>query len=74
MLTSQAIDLVVVYLRTEKLLIEANHISPRNGQVRSAPVVKEFVPTVNKLNFGVATVVGIHGDSVTWQAALAAAK
>jgi glyoxylase-like metal-dependent hydrolase (beta-lactamase superfamily II) len=72
--TSHAQDLVVVYLPAEKLLIEADHISPRNGQVRSAPAVKEFVPAVNKLNLDVATIVGIHGDSAPWQAAQAAAK
>lgn len=72
--TSHAEDLVVVYLPAEKLLIEADHISPRNGQVRSAPAVKEFVQAVNKLNLDVATVVGIHGESAPWQAAQAAAK
>jgi glyoxylase-like metal-dependent hydrolase (beta-lactamase superfamily II) len=72
--TSHAEDLVVVYLPAEKLLIEADHISPRNGQVRSAPAVKEFVPAVNKLNLDVATIVGIHGDSATWQTAQAAVK
>jgi glyoxylase-like metal-dependent hydrolase (beta-lactamase superfamily II) len=72
--TSHAQDLVLVYLPAEKILIEADHISPRNGQVRSAPTVKEFVPAVNKLNIEVATVVGIHGDSAPWPAAQAAAK
>ena len=40
---SHAEDLVVVYLPTEKIVIEADQISPRNGQVRPAPAVKEFV-------------------------------
>ena len=71
---SHAEDLVVVYLPAEKILIEADHISPRNGQVRPAPAVKEFVPALDKLNLDVATIVGIHGDSATLQAARAAAQ
>jgi glyoxylase-like metal-dependent hydrolase (beta-lactamase superfamily II) len=72
--TSHAEDLVVVYLPAEKIVIEADHISPRNGQVRPAPAVKEFVNAVDKLNLDIATIVGIHGDSATLQAARAAAQ
>jgi glyoxylase-like metal-dependent hydrolase (beta-lactamase superfamily II) len=72
--TSHAEDLVVVYLPAEKVVIEADHISPRNGQVRPAPAVKEFVNAVDKLNLDIATIVGIHGDSATLQAARAAAQ
>lgn len=72
--TSHAEDLVVVYLPSEKILIEADHISPRNGQVRAAPLVKEFVTALDKLNLDVSTIVGIHGDSATMQAARAAAQ
>ena len=64
----------MVYLPGEKLLIEADHISPRNGQVRPAPSVKEFVDKLDKLNLDVATIVGIHGDQASMQAARAAAK
>jgi glyoxylase-like metal-dependent hydrolase (beta-lactamase superfamily II) len=71
---SHAQDLVVVYLPAEKIVIEADHISPRNGQVRPAPAAKEFVNGLDKLNLDVATIVGIHGDSATLQAARAAAK
>src|SRR4029077_12281301 len=46
--TSHAEDLVVIYLPGEKLLIEADHISPRGGQVRPAPLVKEFVEKLDK--------------------------
>jgi hypothetical protein len=56
------------------MLIEADHISPRDGQVRSAPVVKEFVAALDKLNLDVVTIVGIHGDSATLQAARSAAQ
>jgi glyoxylase-like metal-dependent hydrolase (beta-lactamase superfamily II) len=66
--TSHADDIVVVYLPAEKMVIEADHISPRGGQVRPAPLVKEFVAGLDKLNLDVATIVGIHGDSVSMQA------
>ena len=72
--TSHAEDLVVVYLPAERMLIEADHITPRNGQVRAAPLVKEFVNSLDKLNLDVTTIVGIHGDSATLQAASTAAK
>jgi glyoxylase-like metal-dependent hydrolase (beta-lactamase superfamily II) len=71
---SHAQDLVVVYLPAEKIIIEADHISPRNGQVRAAPAVREFVNALDKLNLDVATIVGIHGDSATLQAARTAAQ
>ncbi len=47
---------------------------PRNGQVRAAPAVKEFIAGLDQLNLDVATIVGIHGDSATPQAARAAAQ
>jgi glyoxylase-like metal-dependent hydrolase (beta-lactamase superfamily II) len=71
---SHAEDLVVIYLPAQKLVIEADHISPRNGEVRPTPAVKEFVTALDKLNLDVATIVGIHGDSATLQAARAAAQ
>src|SRR5258708_24589402 len=45
---------------------------PRNGQVRAAPAVREFITDLDQLNLDVATIVGIHGDSATPQAARAA--
>jgi glyoxylase-like metal-dependent hydrolase (beta-lactamase superfamily II) len=71
---AHAEDFVVVYLPVEKILIEADHISPRNGQVRPGPAVKEFIPALDKLNLDVATIVGIHGESASLQAARAAAQ
>ena len=47
--TSHAEDIVVVYLPTDKMVIEADHISPRDGEVRPAPLVKEFVAGLDKL-------------------------
>jgi glyoxylase-like metal-dependent hydrolase (beta-lactamase superfamily II) len=72
--TSHAEDIVVVYLPADKMVIEADHISPRGGQVRPAPLVKEFVAGLDKLGIDVATIVGIHGDSVSMQATRAAAQ
>ena len=72
--TSHAEDIAVVYLPADKMAIEADHISPRNGQVRPAPLVKEFVAGLDKLGLDVATIVGIHGDSVSMQATRAAAQ
>jgi len=71
---SHAADLVVIYLPAEKILIEADHVSPRNGRVRPAPAVKELISGIDKLNLDIATVVGIHGDSAPIQAVRAAAK
>ena len=72
--TSHAEDIVVVYLPADKIVIEADHISPRDGQVRPAPLVKEFVAGLDKLGIDVATIVGIHGDSASMQATRAAAQ
>jgi len=72
--TSHADDLIVVYLPKEKLLIEADHISRRDGQVRPGPRVKEFVQELDKLKLDVATIVGIHGDQASLEATRVAAK
>lgn len=72
--TSHAEDLVVVYLPAEKLAIEADHISPRDGQVRPAPAVRELISGLDRLGLDVDTIVGIHGDSAPMKAARAAAQ
>jgi glyoxylase-like metal-dependent hydrolase (beta-lactamase superfamily II) len=72
--TGHAEDNVVIYLPGEKMVIEADHVSPRGGQVRPVPLVKEFVAGLDRLNLDVATIVGIHGDSTSMQAARAAAQ
>jgi len=72
--TSHAEDIVVVFLPADRIVIEADHISPRGGQVRPAPLVKEFVAGLDKLGIDVATIVGIHGDSVSMQATRIAAQ
>jgi glyoxylase-like metal-dependent hydrolase (beta-lactamase superfamily II) len=72
--TSHAEDFQVIYLPREKILIEADHVSPRKGQVRSAPAVKELVEGIDKLNLDVTTVAGIHGDTAPMQVVRAAAQ
>src|SRR5581483_5395822 len=67
-------DLIVDYLPKEKLLIEADHVSPRDGKVRPGPRLDEFIPALDKLHLDVATIVGIHGDQATLEAARAAVK
>ena len=71
---SHAEDFQVIYLPREKILIEADHVSPRGGQVRTAPAVSEFVQAIDKLGLDVRTVAGIHGDAADIQAVRAAAK
>jgi len=74
MRTSHAEDFQVIYLPREKIVIEADHVSPRKGQVRSAPAVKEFVEGIDRLQLDVTTVAGIHGDTAPMEAARAAAQ
>jgi glyoxylase-like metal-dependent hydrolase (beta-lactamase superfamily II) len=71
---SHAEDFQVIYLPRDKILIEADHVSPRKGQVRPAPAVKELVEGIDKLNLDVTTVAGIHGDTAPMQAVRAAAQ
>ena len=72
--TSHAEDLQVIYLPRDKILIEADHVSPRKGQVRPAPAVKELVDGIDKLQLDVATIAGIHGDTAPMQAVRTAAQ
>ena len=71
---SHAEDFQVVYLPREKILIEADHVSPRKGQVRPAPAVKELVDGIDKLRLDVTTIAGIHGDAAPMQAVRTAAQ
>jgi glyoxylase-like metal-dependent hydrolase (beta-lactamase superfamily II) len=72
--TSHAEDLQVIYLPRAKIVIEADHVSPRNGKVNPAARLSEFVRAVEKLNLDVQTVAGIHGDSADVKAVRAAAQ
>jgi glyoxylase-like metal-dependent hydrolase (beta-lactamase superfamily II) len=71
---SHAEDFQVIYLPREKIVIEADHVSPRDGQVRPAPAVKELVDGIDKLNLDVTTIAGIHGDIASMQAVRVAAQ
>jgi glyoxylase-like metal-dependent hydrolase (beta-lactamase superfamily II) len=72
--TSHAEDLQVVYLPREKILIEADHASPRKNSIRPAPLAAELLAGIEKLRLDVATIAGIHGDTADMDALRAAAK
>ncbi len=72
--TSHAEDLQVVYLPREKILIEADHASPRKNQIRPGPLAIELLEGIEKLKLDVATIAGIHGDTADMDALRAAAK
>jgi glyoxylase-like metal-dependent hydrolase (beta-lactamase superfamily II) len=72
--TSHAEDLQVVYLPREKIVIEADHVSPRKNQIRPGPRVDEFFQEIEKLKLDITTIAGIHGDTADMQALRAAAK
>jgi glyoxylase-like metal-dependent hydrolase (beta-lactamase superfamily II) len=72
--TSHAEDLQVVYLPREKILIEADHVSPRKNKVAPGPRVNEFLQGVEKLKLDVTTIAGIHGDTGNMEGLRAAAK
>jgi glyoxylase-like metal-dependent hydrolase (beta-lactamase superfamily II) len=72
--TSHAEDLQVVYLPREKILIEADHVSPRKNKVAPGPRVDEFLQGVEKLKLDVTTIAGIHGDTGNMEGLRAAAK
>lgn len=72
--TSHAQDLQVVYLPREKILIEADHVSPRKNKVAPGPRVDEFLQGIERLKLDVTTIAGIHGDTGNMDGLRAAAK
>lgn len=72
--TSHAEDNQVVYLPREKMLIEADHVSPRKGKFRPGPLPVELLKGIEQLRLEVTTIAGIHGDTADIQALRAAAK
>jgi glyoxylase-like metal-dependent hydrolase (beta-lactamase superfamily II) len=72
--TSHAEDLQVVYLPREKILIEADHVSPRKNKVAPGPRVDEFLQGIERLKLDVTTIAGIHGDTGNMEGLRAAAK
>ena len=71
--TSHAEDFQLVYLPSEKILIEADHASPRKNQIRPAPLAKELLQGIEQLKLDVETIAGIHGDTGDMQGLRAAA-
>ena len=65
--TSHADDFQLVYLPREKILIEADHASPRKNQIRSAPLVNELLQGIERLKLDVGTIAGIHRDKGIWR-------
>ena len=70
--TSHAEDFQLIYLPREKILIEADHVSPRKNQVRPAPLVNELLQGIEQLKLDVTTIAGIHGDTGDMQGLRAA--
>lgn len=59
--TSHAEDLQLIYLPQEGLLVEADHVSPREGRVRPGPLPREVFEAIQKLKLDVKQIAGIHG-------------
>jgi hypothetical protein len=72
--TSHADDFQLVYLPREKILIEADHASPRKNQIRPARLVNELLQGIQRLKLDVGTIAGIHGDTGNMEGLRAAAK
>jgi glyoxylase-like metal-dependent hydrolase (beta-lactamase superfamily II) len=72
--TAHAEDFQVIYLPREKILIEADHVSPRKNKFRPGPLPIELLKGIEKLKLDVTTIVGIHGDTADIQALRAGAK
>jgi len=72
--TSHAEDNQVVYLPREKILVEADHVSPRKNQIRPGPLPNELLKGIDQLKLDVTTIAGIHGDTADIQALRAAVK
>jgi len=66
--TAHADDYQFIYLPREKLLIEADHVSPRQGgQIRPGDLPRQLLAGIEQLKLDVETIVAIHGDVGTLQ-------
>jgi glyoxylase-like metal-dependent hydrolase (beta-lactamase superfamily II) len=66
--TAHADDYLIIYLPREKLLIEADHVSPREGgSIRPGELPRQMLEGIEQLNLNVERIVGIHGDVGTYQ-------
>lgn len=61
--TAHSDDYQIIYLPREKLLIEADHVSPRQGgQIRPGDLPRQLLEGIERLQLDVEHIVGIHGD------------
>ncbi len=61
--TAHADDYQIIYLPREKLVIEADHVSPRQGgQIRPGDLPRQLLEGIERLKLGVESIVAIHGD------------
>jgi glyoxylase-like metal-dependent hydrolase (beta-lactamase superfamily II) len=61
--TSHAKDFAIIYLPNERLLVEADHMSPSNGQVgQPLNLARQLLDGIERLKLDVDRIVGIHGD------------
>jgi glyoxylase-like metal-dependent hydrolase (beta-lactamase superfamily II) len=66
--TAHADDYQMIYLPQEKLLIEADHVSPREGgNIRPGELPRQMLEGIEQLHLSVEKIIGIHGDVGTYQ-------
>jgi glyoxylase-like metal-dependent hydrolase (beta-lactamase superfamily II) len=65
--TAHAEDYQIIYLPREKLLVEADHVSPRPTGIRPGELPRQLLEAIEKLKLDVERIVGIHGDVGTLQ-------
>ena len=66
--TTHAQDFQFVYLPKEKLLIEADHMSPAEGKFyQPVELARQLLEAIERLHLDVERIVGVHGDVGTLQ-------
>jgi glyoxylase-like metal-dependent hydrolase (beta-lactamase superfamily II) len=66
--TAHADDYMIIYLPREKLLIEADHISPRpGGSIRPGELPRQIIAAIEQFGLNVETIAGIHGDTGSYR-------
>lgn len=67
--TAHADDYQIIYLPREKLLIEADHVSAREGgEIRPGDLPRQLLQGIEQLKLDVERIVAIHGDVGTLEA------
>ena len=73
--TAHADDYQIIYLPREKLLIEADHVSPRQGgEIRPGELPRQLLEGIERLKLDVEKIVAIHGDVGTLEDLRAAVR